>query len=188
MATDLAALALGAIGRFQYGFGGAPSTGKVDCSSLISALLGIQAGLAIPGFKRGAYKGTTHGPVVLEYASTTLAQTVRAPGSRSDLVIWPGAGPLGHIGVVIGNNEMVSALNPSTGVARTPIAGYGPPGVPHIFRRYTAAGDGGLPWDGSTSTAVTTAATGMTGCATTMLLAPVLIPLALYRRHRHDGM
>lgn len=186
--TQLAALAVASIGRYDYGFGAAPASGRVDCSSLISLLIGLQLGEAIPGFKRGTYTGRTHGPVVLEYATTTLAQTVSA-AAVSDLVIWPGAGPLGHIGVVLGPNEMVSALNPSRGIERTPITGYGPPGVPHIYRRWKAAGDGGLPWNGPSSSPIgLTSATGLTGCAPTMILLPALLAAALIRRPHDDGM
>lgn len=187
MPGDLAGLALAEVGQLRYVFGGAPNNGGVDCSSFISLLIGKKLGLAIPGFKRGTYTGATHGPVVLEYAVTSLAQHVNAPPSPGDLCIWPGAGPLGHIGVAISGTRMVSALNPSKGVANTPIHGYGPPGVAVIFRRYKAAGDGGLPWDGSTSGPITTTAgPALTGCVPAMVLWPVLIPLALYRR-RHDG-
>lgn len=186
MPGGLAALAGASIGKYRYVSGGAPVTGTVDCSSLINQLIGVEMGLAIPGFKRGAYTGRTHGPVVIEYATTTLAVTVTHP-SVDDLVIWPGIGPLGHIGVVTGPDQMVSALNPARGVERTPIKGYGPTPVP-IYRRYKAVGDGGLPWDGSTSGGpiITTAAPGLTGCVPAMVLMPALIPLALYRR-RHDG-
>jgi cell wall-associated NlpC family hydrolase len=125
-----------------------------DCSSFVNHVLGQDLGLALPGGTRG-YKGPPpHGPVVLDYAAWRGAVTVQAP-ARGDLAVWPGDGPNGHIGIVLGPDEMVSALDPAQGTAKTPIHGYGPPGVQVEYRRVTGvtagapAGPGGAAGGGA---------------------------------------
>jgi cell wall-associated NlpC family hydrolase len=168
-------------GEFPYRFGGAPgANGRdgSDCSGFVNYVLGVMLGMAIPGYLPGAYKGTGHGPVVIQYASgwdgdvaVTAAQA--APG---DLAVWPGLGGLAHIGIVTGKNQMVSALNPSAGTAVTPITGYGPPGVPQVFRRVKAAGS----WDSGAAATAADSTTASAGC----LGLPVLIAFTLITGRR----
>jgi hypothetical protein len=115
--------------------------GVWDCSSFVNHVLGQDLRLALPGGLR-RYRGPPpHGPVVLDYANWSGAVTVQSP-ARGDLAVWPGDGPNGHIGIVLGPDQMVSALDPAQGTAVTPIHGYGPPGVQVEYRRVTGAAPG----------------------------------------------
>lgn len=127
-----------------YVFGGnASRPGDWDCSSFASFVLhGV--GLGIPGGKWGApgMPPNSHGPVVESYASWGGAVTVGAPGTRGDLVLFVGQGVDGHMGIVLGPNQMVSALDTASGTLVSPITGYGPPGAPIVYRRVIAAAVG----------------------------------------------
>lgn len=122
-----------------YVFGGdASSPGNWDCSSFVSYVLGHDLGLALPGGRWGepGFPPTSHGPVVTSYAGWSLANTIPAAAAApGDLICFVGVGASGHIGIVTGPNQMISALNPTIGTARTPIAGYGPYGAPLVYRR-----------------------------------------------------
>jgi hypothetical protein len=130
----------------RYTYGGVPSQGKGhwDCSSFINWVVGNDLGMAIPGYSAGTYKGQTHGPVVLDWATWSGATTIKGTPQPSDLTIWPGVGGSGHIGIVIGNNQMISALDTAQGTLVTPIQGYGPAGVSNIYRRVNGASGGGV--------------------------------------------
>jgi hypothetical protein len=134
--TEIAQDALQYVGRgYVYG-GDASSPGVWDCSSFVSYVLGHDLGLGLPGGRWGepGFPPTSHGPVVVSYADWTGAQTVTAP-AVGDLVCFVGLGASGHIGIVLGPNEMVSALDTAQGTCRTPIQGYGPYGAPIVYRR-----------------------------------------------------
>lgn len=156
-----------------YIYGGpAARPGNWDCSSFISYVLGRDLGLALPGGKWGApgFPPNAHGPVVESYASWRGAVTVNAP-ARGDLVCFVGQGVNGHIGIVLGTDQMVSALDSTDGTKVTPINGYGPPGAPIVYRRILGAAAG------SAAAAVTTAASGQQGYApmvTALLLVAVM--------------
>lgn len=122
---------------YVYG-GDASRPGVWDCSSFVSYVLGHDFGLALPGGRWGepGYPPTAHGPVVVDYANWTLAVTVtEAQAAPGDLVCFVGLGASGHIGIVTGRNQMISALNPDMGTLRSPIVGYGPYGAPIVYRR-----------------------------------------------------
>lgn len=142
--TEIATAALRYRGA-RYVFGGAPgarigSDSGTDCSGFVNMVAGRDLGLAVPGIAAGAYHGSTHGPVVAQWASwsgcTTLPKGQRP--AEGDLCVWNGLGPAGHIGIALGANQMISALDPAQGTAVTPIDGTGPAGAPLTFRRLNA--------------------------------------------------
>lgn len=141
--------------------------GDWDCSSCMSYILGHDFGLTLPGgghYGDAGYPGNSHGPDVAAYLSwdgaTTLGKN-EAP-QAGDLVIWP---PNGHIGMVTGANEMLSALDTSLGTIASPIGGYGPTNT-YLYRRIngvgqTPTGDGGTA--GGASSAVNAALSTVVG-------------------------
>lgn len=124
------------VGRgYVYG-GDASAPGLWDCSSFISYVLGHDLGLALPGGKWGdpGFPPHDHGPVVTSYADWSGAHPVASP-QPGDLVCFVGEGASGHIGIVLGPDLMISALDPADGTKITPIEGYGPAGAPIVYRR-----------------------------------------------------
>jgi cell wall-associated NlpC family hydrolase len=134
---------------YVYG-GDASQPGVWDCSSFVSWVLGHDLNLALPNGRWGepGFPPTSHGPDVESYASWTGATTVATP-QVGDLACFVGVGASGHIGIVVGNNLMVSALNEVQGTCKTPIIGYGPSGAPLIYRRILGLPPGpGIPGRG----------------------------------------
>lgn len=132
--------------RWTYVFGGTPSPpGRLtgDCSSFITTVLGYNLHLALPGGKWGSpgLPPNGHGPVVTDYATWNGARTVTT-AQPGDLCCFVGTGANGHIGIAVSVDRMVSALNPQDGCLETPIAGYGPPGAPLIYRRLLGIPEG----------------------------------------------
>ena len=117
-------------------FGGAPAggIGHWDCSSFVNWVVGHDCSMAIPGYGAGAYNGDSHGTVVLDWAVWSGAATVKSSPSRGDLCVWAGVGASGHMGIALDATHMISALNHIRGTIQSPIAGYGPLGVPVIYR------------------------------------------------------
>lgn len=154
-----------------YVFGGVPANGigNWDCSSFVNWVLGNDLKMGIPGFPAGSYHGQNHGPVVLDYATWTGASTHSGNAVAGDLCVWAGVGASGHIGIALGNNQMVSALNHSQGTIKSPIQGYGPRGVAVIFRTVSGNSGAGL--------------SAPTGCASA-LATPALIALAFAIKSR----
>jgi len=132
---------------YVYG-GNASRVGEWDCSSFVSFVLGYVLRMRLPGGGRWGdpgYPPNDHGPVVIDYARWDGAVTISGPPSAGDLCIWPGLGPLGHIGIAISGSQMISALDPSDGTKVTPIDGVGPSGVQVMFRRLTGAAGKAVP-------------------------------------------
>lgn len=117
------------VGRINYTWGG-NTLPNVDCSGAVTAWL-----------KHFNIKVPIGRPVVMSYVTWPGAVTVSGLPEPGDLVIFAGVGASGHIGIAVSGTEMVSALNPSMGCARTPIQGYGPAGAPLSYRRVIAAGN-----------------------------------------------
>lgn len=109
----IAGIALQYVGH-TYHFGGAPGKdGKQpwDCSSFVNYVVGVKAGMAIPGNGPGKYTGTSHGPPTGVWAAWTGMSTVkRSEVQAGDILLW-----LGHMGIATGHDSMVSALNPKIG-------------------------------------------------------------------------
>ena len=114
------------------GHGSAP--GDWDCSSFVSYVLGHDLGFQIPGgsWSKVTANGTQHGPTTLDYMlyGTSVNLDKIAPG---DLIV-----SVEHIGICIGNGQMISAQDPQDG---TGVAGFpsGFPAGPPIYRRVTSA-------------------------------------------------
>ena len=144
MAQSLAADAMQYAGK-GYVFGGAPANGLGiwDCSSFVNWCWGHDLGGAIPGYSAGTYDGKSHGPAVINWATWSGAKTIHGPPQSSDLCIWAGIGALGHMGIATDGQHMISALNHIQGTIHTPIAGFGPAGVPVMYRRITGSATGG---------------------------------------------
>jgi cell wall-associated NlpC family hydrolase len=143
--------------------------GVWDCSGFVNHVLGQDLKMTLPGGVRGYRGPPPHGPVVLDYAGWGAAVTVQA-GQRGDLAVWPGDGPNGHIGIVLGPNQMISALDPQYGTAVTPISGFGPTGVQVVYRRITAAGNAAGPASGAGAGGLAGAASSLAGPALALLL------------------
>lgn len=137
----------------SYVYGGTGSRpGDWDCSSFVTYVLGRDLGMAVPGgsWASATGRGTVHGPVVTSYATWSGAVTVPAgQATEGDLVLFVGLGTGGHMGIVLGPDKMVSALDSSQGTLVSPIQGYGPPGAPIVYRRIKEAASGPIPQQGT---------------------------------------
>lgn len=123
-----------------YFYGGAPGKdgkGCWDCSSFVNFVLAIRLGMAIPGYRKGMYDGTVHGPTTLSYLAWSGAATVghaSQDAQAGDLCVWQT-----HMGIAIGNGQMISALNPALGTKVTSIDGIVTGELLHV-RRVNGAG------------------------------------------------
>lgn len=119
----------------RYVYGGAPGpngTSGWDCSSMVNWVLGHDLGMTLPGDSSPGYNGESHGPTTLSYLAWSGAKTISNRSSAAqagDLCVWQT-----HIGIAIGNGQMVSALNESLGTKVTTISG-GAPGGELLFVR-----------------------------------------------------
>lgn len=100
-----------------------------DCSGFVGWVLGHDLGLPLPGI--GHWSGNYHPSVAASYLVWGQARAVgEASIAAGDIAVWPT-----HIGIVLGPNKMISALDPQYGTAVTPIHGFGPIGEPVSYRR-----------------------------------------------------
>lgn len=122
-----------------YVYGGAPGTNGQsgwDCSSFCNWVLGHDLNFTLPGAIGSGYSGTSHGPTTLSYLAWTGASTVSNSASAAqagDLCVWQT-----HMGIALGNGNMVSALNESLGTKQTTISGGSPAGELLFVRRVKA--------------------------------------------------
>ena len=123
-----------------YVFGGVGwPPGNWDCSSAVTTIR-LRRGRPVPGGGRwGApgYPPGSHGPGSDAYLS--FGTGVDIP-QEDDLVIWAGQGPNGHIGISLGGDRLVSALNPQIGVQVTTLATTKGGLMPSAYRRPPDAG------------------------------------------------
>lgn len=122
--------------RYQghaYRFGGAPGKNGEkpwDCSSFVNFVVGIERGMAIPGYAAGRYDGSSHGPTTAQWAVWNGTQSIRRDEvDAGDIIVW-----VGHMGIAISNDQMVSALNPKTTTKIGSIDGF--KGVPVRYGRF----------------------------------------------------
>jgi hypothetical protein len=109
---------------YGYVYGGECNyAGDWDCSSFASWVLGKRLGMAIPGGRWGGpgLPPGNHGPDVADYIAWTGATQVGTP-QVGDLVCFA---PNTHMGIVTGDNEMVSAQSPAAGTGKSAILGLG---------------------------------------------------------------
>jgi len=107
-----------------YVWGGAPAqgTGNWDCSSFANWVIGHDLNMAIPGYTAGSYTGQSHGPTTISWLAWTGCTTVGHSGSVAqpgDLAVWQT-----HMGIAIGNGQMISAENPQDGTQVSGIDGF----------------------------------------------------------------
>lgn len=157
-------------GKVPYRFGGANPNGW-DCSGFVNYVLGHDLGLTLPGGIKH-FNGATHGPVVLSYVGWSGAVTVQAPAA-GDIVLWPGVGAGGHMGIAISGTTLLSALDPALGTNETPIMSTHS-GKP-VFRRVLGAGGGDI----------STVSDTLSGCLPGLILAPFIIARGIARKE--DG-
>lgn len=103
-----------------YSYGGAPGTNGQnpwDCSSFMNWVIGHDLHRSIPGYANGSYNGSVHGPPTGSWIAW-MAHIPESQAQAGDLVV-----SATHMGMVIGPNQMVSALNSKLGTKITPING-----------------------------------------------------------------
>jgi cell wall-associated NlpC family hydrolase len=107
-----------------YSYGGAPGKSGQnpwDCSSFSNWVVGHDSKRAIPGYGPGQYDGSVHGPPTGSWGVWPgLKHISFGELQAGDMVVWAL-----HMGICIGPNQMISALNSKEKTKITPIAGYG---------------------------------------------------------------
>lgn len=147
LGDDIAKAALQYQGTGYVWGGNASAAGDWDCSSFVSKVLGQDMHLTLPGGGKWGdpgYPPGSHGPGSTQYMlygqGITLAQV--QPG---DLIV-----STEHIGIAVGNGQMISAEDPADG---TKIGTFptGFPAGPPVYRRVLGAGTGvgGGPFPGA---------------------------------------
>jgi len=123
-----------------YVWGGAPAKGigNWDCSSFCNWVIGHDMRRAIPLYAPGTYSGNSHGPPTTVWLVWSGCFTIkRQDALPGDLAVWQT-----HMGIITGNNRMVSALNSTIGTRQTSIDGAAPPGEILAVRRLKAVTSG----------------------------------------------
>ena len=124
--SGLVGIAMQYVGH-AYLFGGAPGkdgSKPWDCSSFVNYVVGVKAGLAIPGNAPGRYDGTSHGPTTGVWAIWTgMTSVSRANVQPGDIIVWGS-----HMGIATSNSQYISAHSPAerTTVTNIPTSGLGP--------------------------------------------------------------
>lgn len=104
----------------SYLYGGAPGrngTHAWDCSSFVNWVVGHDERMAIPGMRH--YDGSSHGPPTGSWAVWPgLKHISRSQLQAGDIIVY-----VGHMGIAISNDRMISALNSSLGTRISGIDG-----------------------------------------------------------------
>lgn len=115
--------------------GGGHAEGHWDCSSFANAVIGRDLHMAIPMYGAGKYNGQAHGPNTIIWLAWPGAKRVPLhEASAGDLAIWQT-----HMGIVVDNLHMISALNSQIGTQVTTINGGAPPGEIVTIKQLVAA-------------------------------------------------
>lgn len=115
-----------------YVYGGPADTpGNWDCSSFVSYVLSHDLHLGLPGggsYGSPGYPPSSHGPTTAAYLlfGSPVAYGSEQPG---DLVV-----STVHMGIVIGNGQMISAQDPSLGTGVASYQSGFPGGRPYVRR------------------------------------------------------
>lgn len=126
--SALANAALAGVGTL-YVWGGSDEEVGWDCSGMVNREAN-GVGLPIPGYPVGStLPPTAHGAPTTVWRIWPGAVTVTDP-EPGDLCCW-----VTHMGVYVGNGEMVSALNPAMGTQKTTVQGGSPGPEPFAYRR-----------------------------------------------------
>lgn len=116
-----------------YRFGGAPgehAENPWDCSSFVNYVVGVERGMAIPGYSPGRYRGKEHGPTTAQWAVWNGTRSIgRSEVQAGDIIVW-----VGHMGIAISPTDFVSALNPRDTTKVRTIDGFH--GVPVRYGRF----------------------------------------------------
>ena len=113
----------------RYVWGGVPGTtvganNGTDCSGFCNMVIGRDLGQPIPGYAAGAYRGSSHGPPTGAWLLWSGVKGIdKASLVPGDLLVWQT-----HMGIYIGNGQMISALDTKDGVKITSIPGGSPTG------------------------------------------------------------
>lgn len=118
-----------------YVWAGTPGSGAGhwDCSSFCNAVIGRDLGMAIPMYGAGKYTGQAHGPNTLIWLAWPGCRKVSTP-EAGVLAIWQT-----HMGICIGGNKMISALNSQLGTKVTTIQEAAPGGEILTLKQLKAA-------------------------------------------------
>lgn len=107
-----------------YSYGGAPGKNGQnpwDCSSFVNWVIGHDSKRSIPGYGPGQYDGSVHGPPTGSWSIWPgLSHIQFGQLQPGDLIVWAG-----HMGICIGTNQMISALDTNDKTKITPIIGFG---------------------------------------------------------------
>ena len=119
----------------SYVWAGAPGSGAGhwDCSSFCNAVIGRDLGMAIPMYAAGKYVGQAHGPNTLIWLAWPGCRKVSSP-EPGILAIWQT-----HMGICIGGNKMISALDAQLGTKVTTIQEAAPSGEILTLKQLKAA-------------------------------------------------
>jgi hypothetical protein len=103
-----------------YVWGGNGSRpGDWDCSSFFSYVINHDLGVPIPGFAAHEFGSGGHGPTVAQYLIWSGAATVvQAHAQPGDYICFG----VSHMGIYLGNGQMISAENPSLGTVVSSVA------------------------------------------------------------------
>lgn len=118
-----------------YVWAGTPGSGEGhwDCSSFCNAVIGRDLGMAIPMYGAGKYHGQAHGPNTVIWLAWPGCRKVSSP-APGILAIWQT-----HMGICIGGNKMISALDGRDGTKVTTIQGGAPSGEILVLKQLKAA-------------------------------------------------